>query len=360
MASTKREPGSSVSEDLFRHFYSYSFFKAVDLLEKSRPEKKKLGQAGIPSQEPVRFTVSPGFSFPPSDIRNLKEMPGGKVPEMDVAFLGLIGPSGLLPNWYNELAANRVRKRDTALVDFLNIFHHRLITLFYLAWKKHRFPENYQAGAGDRLSRYVLCLAGLGTHEMVRILGLPREALTFYSGLLSLPVASAMTIEAAVEYFSGASTRVDPFVEREVELEDSDRTCIGRNNACIGVDAVCGSLVRECQTKFRVNLGPVGYRMFLRLLPRGDLLLPVFSLIRYMVGIEFEFEIRIHLKKEDVPPCILGDNPIHTQRLGWSSWIASPGYCYPGDEHVTFQEYDLQKAKESTMNEGEPHVRVEP
>ena len=182
---------------------------------------------------------------------------------------------------------------------------------------------------------------------MVGMLGLPRESLTFYSGLLSLPVASAASIEAAIEYFSGAKTRVEQFVEQSIPLEKEDLTSLGAANSSLGVDTVCGSYVTECQTKFRVNLGPVGFNTYLRLIPVGDLLLPVFSLIRYMVGIEFEFEIRVYLKKEEVPGCILGQDGPDTPRLGWTSWAASPGYKLHTDQYLTFQKDDLKQIKRS-------------
>ena len=67
----------------------------------------------------------------------------------------------------------RVRQKDFSLTSFLDIFHHRLISLFYLAWKKHRFPENYLPGAQDRLSQYLLSLIGLGTPGLAGRLGLP-------------------------------------------------------------------------------------------------------------------------------------------------------------------------------------------
>lgn len=347
MASKKRQSDTGIETQLYNEFYEFSFYKAVELLEKFAPGKKKMGQTLEPDKEPVRFSVKPGFAFPASDIAGLKEKKGDGHSKMEVAFMGLIGPSGLLPNWYNELAIERAKAKDHTFVEFLNIFHHRLITLFYLAWKKQRFPENYQPGAGDRLSRYILSLAGLGTSGMVGMLGLPRESLTFYSGLLSLPVASAASIEAAIEYFSGADTHVDQFVQRNVPLEEDDCTRLGSANARLGSDAVCGTQVKECQTKFRVNIGPAGFKKYMRLMPVGDLLLPVFSLIRYMVGIEFEFEIRVFLKKEEVPQCVLGQGGPDAAILGWTTWASTPGHHFQENQYITFQEHDLQQVKRS-------------
>jgi len=264
--------------------------------------------------------------------------------------MGLIGPSGILPNWYNELAVERLRRKDKSFVSFLNIFHHRMISLFYLAWKKNRFPESYQPGARDRLSNYILSLAGLGTKGMVKNLGLPRESLTFYSGLLSRPVASAKGIAAAIEYFSGSPVHVDQFIECDVLLEKGDQSSIGTANASLGIDAVCGCFIKECQTKFRVNIGPVKYERFTRLMPEGDLLFPIFSLIKYMVGIEFEFEIRVFLKKNDVPVSIIGSIDADSPKLGFSTWVAGQTYQYENDQYITFQEQYLLHIKKHKYN----------
>jgi hypothetical protein len=82
-------------------------------------------------------------------------------------------------------------------------------------------------------------------------------------------------------------------------------------------------------------------------MPTGDLLVPIFSLVRYMVGIEFEFDIRIYLRKSDVPLCQLGQRPMQTMR----PCSAGP----PGSLHqamptkmtffLPFQEHDLKLVK---------------
>jgi type VI secretion system protein ImpH len=345
MASAKRQSDTALIDQLFERFYEFSFYRAVHLLERFSHRPRKLGQTLEPAEEPVRFSVKRGFSFPPSDISGLTSGEPDGAPIMEVAFLGLTGPSGVLPQWYTQLVLERAKEKDHTLAAFLDLFHHRLITLFYLAWKKHRFPENYRPGAGDILSRYLLSLSGLGTTGLTDTIGLPEESLSFYTGLLSRPVASAVAIEAAVEYFADARVRVEQFIERRVELGPQDQTRLGMANASLGDDIVCGSQVWESQTKFRIHIGPVGKQKFVRLMPTGDLLVPIFSLVRYMVGIEFEFELRIYLRKEEVPLCVLGDTGGDSPMLGWTTWVSSSGYQYRKDIYFTFQEYDLKMVK---------------
>lgn len=257
---------------------------------------------------------------------------------MEVTFMGLIGPSGVLPNWHNELAMERNRRKDFSLTAFYDIFHHRLISLFYLAWKKYRFPVNYLPGAGDRLSGHLLSLTGLGTAGLTKKIGLSEESLIFYSGLLSRPIPSAVAIEAAVEYFSGADVEVEQFIERMLPLDLEDQTQLGETNGQIGIDAICGSWARESQTKFRINLGPMSYDDFICFMPTGDMLCSIFSLVKYMVGIEYEFEIRLFLKQEEVPLCALGMETPACPQLGWSTWIKTPGVIQGEDPYVTFDE----------------------
>jgi type VI secretion system protein ImpH len=341
MATTKRKPGPALKKQLLDRFYEFSFFQAVHLMERFAENRKKLGRTVVPAEEPVRFAASKGFSFPASEISRLEDGDSSRPARMEVAFMGLTGPSGVLPHWYTQLILERAKEKDTSLAAFLDLFNHRLITLFYLAWKKNRFPENYEAGASDRLSKVLLSLCGLGTPGLTEMIGLPEESLSFYTGLFSRSVASGTAIEAAVAHFADTTVCLEPFIERIVDLDPADQTQLGGVNAILGDDAICGSQIWECQTKFRLHIGPVDRQTFARLMPTGDLLIPIFSLVRYMVGIEFEFDLRIYLQKDDVPLCQLGASGGDAPRLGWSTWVSSPEYVYEKDIFFTFQESEL-------------------
>ncbi|NMC72899.1 MAG: type VI secretion system baseplate subunit TssG [Geobacteraceae bacterium] len=338
MAAEKRQPDSFIEKLLFDEFYRVSFFQAVQLLEAVSAGKKALGEALSPAHEAVRFSATPGLAFPASDISDLRRDEADGPARMQVAFLGLIGPSGVLPHWYTALAMERAANKDHAFASFLDLFHHRLISLLYLAWKKTFFVAHYRPEAGDRYSRYFLSLLGLGTPGLAPRIGYPLESLVFCGGILSRQVASSGTIEAVVEYCLGVRASVVQFLERTIDIEPEDRTRVGIANAGLGVDAVCGSRVQECRTGFRVDLAPVGYADFIRLLPSGDRLKPLFSLVRYMVGAEFEFEIRPHLRRDEIPPCRLGLVSATAPRLGWSTWLAPLEGTLENDPGVTFDE----------------------
>ncbi len=339
MGPEERQAHTSLRDRLFREFYRFSFFRAVCILENLSEGGKPLGRTLVPGEEAVRFSSKPGLAFPPSDISGIEHGDGGGPVGMEVAFMGLVGPSGVLPHCYSEQVIERMIEKDHGLKEFYDMFHHRLVSLFYLAWKKYRLAENYLPGANDRISSCILSLTGLGTPGLLESIGLPDKSLPYYcSGLLSRGVPSACAVEAAVGYLAGVPVEIEQFIEQLLPLSPADLTRIGTANARLGIDAVCGGYVKECRSKFRVNLGPMEYDRYIRFLPGGEMLRSVFALVKYMTGIEYEFEVRVILRRGEIPPCIPGEgHPL----LGETTWLGGGGAVPEHDPYATFQETDL-------------------
>src|SRR5262245_51793239 len=125
MDATDGRPDSPVEITLFNEPYRFEFFQAVRLLERLFPERVPVGriseekQVFAPSREIARFRTRVSLLFPPSQIHDLTRPRDGeeegereKPPQMEVAFMGLTGPLGVLPNTYTELLIERLRRKD--------------------------------------------------------------------------------------------------------------------------------------------------------------------------------------------------------------------------------------------------------
>ncbi len=135
---------NSVGRRLAREPYEFSFFQAVRVLERLWSDRAAVGQDASPSDEVVRFCAHQSVEFPASEIQALQE-PSDETPaRMTVTFLGMTGTSGALPRTYTELVLARARQKDTTFRDFLDLFNHRLTSLFYRAWEKYRFWIGYE------------------------------------------------------------------------------------------------------------------------------------------------------------------------------------------------------------------------
>ena len=253
---------------------------------------------------------------------------------MQVAFMGLTGPAGVLPESYLELLMQRQRDRDFALRDFFDLFNHRTISLFYRAWEKYRFPVSYERarrtpGAPDLFTWVLECLVGTGTRRQKGRLPFRDEVLLRYAGHFSHFPRSAVVLEAIVGGYLQVATRVEQFVGRWLALDVDQRTllpsaaCPGGRFNQLGVDLVIGTKVWDVQSTFRVRVGPMRHSTYARLLPGTEGLRQLMWLVRTYVGPELDFEVQLVLEAAEVPRCRLGGRKGVLSHLGWNSWLCS-------------------------------------
>ena len=307
-------------EELFAESYRFEFFQAVRLLERMSRDRAPVGHEGPPSHEIVRFRTRVSLAFPPSAIHEIHDARRpGDPPEMVVTFLGMTGPQGVLPDAYTELLYERTRQKDNALWEFLDLFNHRLISFFYRAWEKYRFPIGFERTGQDSFTEYLFDLVGMGTPGLRGRLVIPDQALLYYSGLISQRPRSSSAIRAILSDYFRVPVRLLQFQGQWIALDPEHRARIGEANSTLGGDMICGARVFNAQSKFRVLLGPLSFRQFESFLPQGDSFLPIAEWTRLFSGLEFDFDIQLVLKKEEVPPCQLGGGS--APRLGWTTWL---------------------------------------
>jgi type VI secretion system protein ImpH len=325
LTNSEKLAGCEIEEKLRRKPYSFDFFQALRLLERFRPEKKPVGQFVQPEAEVAHFRAHPSLAFPASQIQEAEWPEDGPV-RMLVNFMGLIGPEGVLPNPYTSLIIERQREGDNSLRDFLDIFNHRIISLFYRAWRKYRFDVAYERGERDKFSRHLLSLLGLGTDAMRDRQTVSDDLLIYYSGLLAQRPRSAQALQqilsdyfdvpVAIEQFSGGWYRLDPETQCRLAEETND-------SGELGFGAVVGDEMWNQQSRVQIVLGPLSLERYADFLPDGQSFKPLRSWVHFFSNDEWDFELKLVLDREQVPACTLGADGISGPQLGWVSWVKS-------------------------------------
>jgi type VI secretion system protein ImpH len=346
MATASRREKPDLRQRLQREPYRFDFFQAVRLFERLAREQapdvpcQTVGSDGAPEQECVRFRALASLSYPAAPVAQIRQAARTEeqpTPEMLVAFLGLTGPTGVLPSHYTALLMRRLRAKDTSLRDLLDLFNHRLVSLFYRAWEKYRLPFAYERSRLDqspkgpeKIAQALYCLVGRGTGGLRGRQEIPEEVFLYYSGHFAHQLRSASALELLLNDYFALPIRVQQFQGQRLRLDRDDQTRLpsrkrpGGLNSRLGVDVVLGDHVWDVQGKILLRVGPLTYEQFSRFFPSdGDLLRPVSQLTRSYIGAEFVFDLQLVLKADEVPRTRLGAKQAGGSRLGWNTWMRS-------------------------------------
>jgi type VI secretion system protein ImpH len=315
---------------------SFGFFQAVRLLQQLRPNRKPVGHFVDPAQEVVRFRVQPAIHFPPSEIHEL-DLPETGSAKMSVNFMGLTGPQGLLPHHYSLLISERRRVRDHAIGDFFDLFHHRILSLFYRAWEKFRFSVGYERGGDDGLSVHLRDFVGLGVAGSQPNLPFPQDALLYYTGLFALQPRGAEALQQILFDVLDVPTEVEQFVGHWYPLAKVDQCAVGGDEGVsnqLGIGAVAGDEIWDAQTCVRIKLGPLTRAEYDALLPGGKAHENLRALARFFCHDQFELELQLILARDEVPGFVLGSEEGPQQPLGWCTWVNTRQFTRDADETI--------------------------
>lgn len=303
--------------------------------------RAQIGGDARPIQEPVRFRAAAGMGFPSVELVEASLKGLGEA-ELTVAFMGLTGPSGVLPDHYSDLVVQRRRARDPALADFLDLFNHRAISLFYRAWAKPRLPVRFQEARrplDDPFSRALAAVIGLGLNAQRPRASLGDGGLLGLAGSLGRRVRTPGAVRRLIASLLDLPVEVREFHGRWIDIALADRTRLAaprpgeRSFSGLGVDAVAGSQVWDVQSRFRVRLGPMGlddFKSFFR--PDGPRAL-LEQVVREAVGPAIDFDLQLVLRHEETPPLGL-DHADSPALLGQTTWLGAGPVKRDRDEAV--------------------------
>jgi len=313
------------------------FYPLVLLLERLRDAPVSDGDPGL--EERVRFRHAPDLAFSAGDVVAVEDRllprpaddltPDRKVREVTTTFLGLTGCVSPLPSYLTEELLQD-DSENPPVRDFLDIFHHRILTLLYRSQARTDLPNSRRSDCTDVWSHRLLLLLGFDAEGPWRG-ELPPWQLLRLAGLLADGEVTARTLELALVDLLGAdlgdaSVSVEQFVGTWVEIDPSQLTRLGRASSQLGRDLLLGRRVFDRAGKFRITIGPLTRADYARFAPttRAESGEPhplrrVEQVLSTVLTGALEHEIVLWLRSEAAPSFQLSS--AGRTRLGHDSWL---------------------------------------
>jgi type VI secretion system protein ImpH len=321
----RKKPNPDLEAALAAVPFEFDFYHAVRLLEGAYREQPRIGRSTSPTQDPIRFGQNPSLSFAPSSVESFGAPDEEMTPYMRVFFFGLFGPNGALPFHLTEFARERLRSNhDASLVRFLDVFHHRAISLFYRAWADSRRAVDLDRPEDSRYSRYFGSLFGIGQPTMRDRDAVPDWAKLFFTGRLASPNRNPEGLEAILSEDFGVRVKLLGFRGQWIRLPASSICILGKNleAGSLGQTAIVGERFWVSQLKFRLRFGPLKFAEFRRLLPDSHPFTRLKDWVLNYIGQELFWDANLVLKAAEVPATRLGQLG-GGGLLGWTTWLKS-------------------------------------
>jgi type VI secretion system protein ImpH len=317
---------------------SRRFFDFVRGLDGKRPGSVLLGTAGTVKEEAIRFHCSTSMGHPNREVERVwweQDSRGRERCHMRIPFFGLNGITSPLPGSYlREMSDDEDEGHRPTVSDFLDIFNHRLISLYYRAWLKYRGHMCLDGDANRGIVPLILALGGMDGE--LRGKGPdhanPQALLTAIAPLMRR-VKSPSSSESSLRELLGVAVQVVPYDLRQVPVPEDQLLQLGVSSCRLdGEDPpVLGEFVPDYMGRCEVRIGPVPMKLLTRLQPEGDLSIAAHRMLSKSLPSTMEYRLTLLLEEDATPGWALGED--ESSLLGFNLWLGEPG---PGDNELRY------------------------
>jgi type VI secretion system protein ImpH len=333
MANTDGNTPDPLREQLAKRPYAFDFFRTVRLLECRRPDLPRVGFSLSPAEDPVRFWQNPSLRFAPASLDSVEWTATHAAPRIAVNFFGLFGPNAPLPTHITEYVLERqLHHKDTTITAFFNLFHHRLLSLFYRAWAANQKAVDLDRPREQRYAVYLGALFGVGMEALQNQDAVPDLAKLFFAGRLACQTRNAEGLESILRQYFQIPSEVRPFAGRWLALPADSVWRLGATSDCgsLGLNTIVGERFWDCQLSFGIRFGPMGLADYERMLPNGESFKRLKDWVLNYCGEHFFWDVQLVLRADEVPATQLG----RYGGLGWTTWLKTKPFTQDADELV--------------------------
>lgn len=357
MASTARQDPAALIQSLVTEPWRFDFFQAIRLLECLNESAPRVGRSRMLREDYVRFGQLLSLAFAPSSLAQPHQdsRKEGRPQKVTVEFTGLTGPNGPMPLRLTEFIRNRIRgiqdpdaplftsdspvepgslaPKDSTLAEFIDLFHHRMIALFYRAWAVTQKSVDFDRKEDRSFAEWIASLCGLGLPELDGLDSIPTWEKLPFTGLLACQTRHAGGLEGILSATFSTRAKIFSFTGHWINIPPEERCLLGRRDhpGSLGRTCVVGARVWDQNLKFTIQLGPMTLAQFRGFLPGEGCHQRLHDWVAFYTRRQYYWKAVILLKKEEVPKICLG----RTGQLGYTSWLGILPFRHdPGDYQV--------------------------
>jgi type VI secretion system protein ImpH len=302
--------------------WRFDFAQALRLIECAHPRRPRIGRALRPADDAVRLSQPAELAFVPCEVSACQASTAEAPAILSTQVIGLLGASGPMPLHFTEYVRDRVRHAgDTALARFLDLFHHRMIGLFYRAWACGQPVIGQDRADADGFGAYVGSLCGLPAELRGGEAAVDRAAKLQFAGLLAARTRHARGLASILSWYFRVPATVRQFVGQWLSLPGDARARLQARGACpLGAGMPLGGRVWDATQKFRVILGPLDARAFRHLQPGAPGHRRLAQWIRLYTGGTLDWDLELRL----APGVARGMRLDGKTRICRDAWLGPP------------------------------------
>lgn len=230
---------------------------------------------------------------------------------------GLIGAHGDLPLNDSDQVLRQLKNKQPALLAFYQIFHQRLIELYYQAWQQQQVYVDYEKPSSSQTIK-LLC----------QYLGIPFDPTTdmlAYPNFFANNLASEKRLQQLLRDYTQLPVSILRSQSKTVKLPQQQLTQLSRkqnsdNNNCLGQSWVLGTKIRMDAWHFTIVVTVDDISRYQQLMRDKSWQQQIKTLALAYVGSHYRASISIQLKQQQYPSFYLDANQAST-RLGITTYI---------------------------------------
>lgn len=294
--------------------WQHGFMPLMREIEAKSAHLPKIGEANRLHQENFTLGQTPSLAFAPREIADIDTDNG--ITQINVFSLGMLGPQGPLPLHFTEMVKDRMdNHHDDTLSHFLNLFHHRALSLHYRAWAKSQATASLDRADDEQFAQYIWALSGVEPQQT--------DHLPAHSYLANAPhfihqQQNPDALAKAISHYFNVPVTVRPYQFHWLHLSEEDQSRIGKpaSPSQIGMNAVIGQSVPDVQQRLTLEIGPLCLADYHDFLPNGRHIHALLDLMHSLIGYDYQWDIALSIKADTIPMAHL-DNTVQMGRTAW-------------------------------------------